>query len=337
MRSLVSASRCRGRLNSNVRLHEIPMGTTATESCPLCDLEPQQVATSDFGKRKHLRCQRCGELRITTTAADRAKRRGDAARLSAWLRSRSDLGVETPEITSQNLDEIVSNLPQHSINDKQALLLEAISRRSKYPGYSVAIDSAIDYPVAWCENPEELGFHVDTLLERKLLMDGQGTYTPSGPGPSEYIITADGWKHLDEQSRPRVVSDQAFVAMSFDSSLLEAWENGIRLAAKRAGYKPFRTDAQPSIDRIDVRIMTEIRRSKIVIADVTLQRPGVYFEAGYAIGLGIPVFWCVRQDDLDKVHFDTRQYNHIVWETPADLEKKLHDFIFAVAGPASAA
>lgn len=60
-----------------------------------------------------------------------------------------------------------------------------------------------------------------------------------------------------------------------------------------------------------------------MIADFTGNRNGVYFEAGFAMGLGIPVIWTCRKDHIDNVHFDTRQYNHIVWETPEELREKL--------------
>ena len=68
------------------------------------------------------------------------------------------------------------------------------------------------------------------------------------------------------------------------------------------------------------------------MADVTEQRRGVYFEAGYAIGIGLPVKWCIRKDDLTIVHFDTRQYNHVVWESIQELKEKLYDIICAVIG-----
>jgi len=44
------------------------------------------------------------------------------------------------------------------------------------------------------------------------------------------------------------------------------------------------------------------------------------------------VIWCVRKDQLDEVHFDTRQYNHIVWETPEELKEKLYQLIRAGIG-----
>ena len=50
---------------------------------------------------------------------------------------------------------------------------------------------------------------------------------------------------------------------------------------------------------------------------------GFIFEAGLAMGLGIPVIFTCRHDMLDKLHFDTRQYNHIVWTGPEDLNERL--------------
>ena len=145
-------------------------------------------------------------------------------------------------------------------------------------------------------------------------------------------ITADGWDYLEKLERHIEERTQAFVAMSFSDDLKSIWEGPIYNAITKAGYKPYRVDAEPHSERIDAKIISEIKNSRFVVADVTEQKLGVYFEAGYAIGLGLPVLWCVRKDDLDNVHFDTRQYNHIVWETADDLETRLYDFICAIIG-----
>jgi nucleoside 2-deoxyribosyltransferase len=63
--------------------------------------------------------------------------------------------------------------------------------------------------------------------------------------------------------------------------------------------------------------------SRYVIADFTGNRGGVYFEAGFAQGIGKPVIWLVDKADLGNVHFDTRQYNHIVYQDYADLKTQL--------------
>ena len=105
--------------------------------------------------------------------------------------------------------------------------------------------------------------------------------------------------------------------------LLPAYTEGIGAALRDTGYEPFRVDRLEHNNKIDDVIISEIRRSGLLIADVTNHRPSVYFEAGFAMGLGLPVIWSVKQDQIDAVHFDTRQYSHVVWSDPEDLRKKL--------------
>jgi nucleoside 2-deoxyribosyltransferase len=132
-----------------------------------------------------------------------------------------------------------------------------------------------------------------------------------------------GWQRVDELRRTRVISDQAFVAMWFDPQMRDAWTDGIKPALSATGYTPIRLDFVEHNERIDDRIIAEIRRSGLVVADFTGDRGGVYFEAGFAMGLGIPVIWTCHKDDVEKLHFDTRQYNHIEWLEPGDLREKL--------------
>lgn len=137
---------------------------------------------------------------------------------------------------------------------------------------------------------------------------------------------------------------QAFVAMWFDPSMNEAYRSGFTPAIEDAGYRPVRVDQKEHSNKIDDEIIAEIRRSRFVIADFTcepitlkgeqvaISRGGVYYEAGFAQGLAIPVIWTRRAECIDHVHFDTRQYNHIVWSDPKQLRKKLYNRIRAVIG-----
>ena len=101
--------------------------------------------------------------------------------------------------------------------------------------------------------------------------------------------------------------------MWFTADLDTAYSDGIVPALAENGYAAVRVDRVPHNDKIDDRILAEIRRSGLMVADFTGNRGGVYFEAGFARGLGLPVISTVHKDHLKDVHFDTRQYNHIVW------------------------
>ena len=94
----------------------------------------------------------------------------------------------------------------------------------------------------------------------------------------------------------------------------------------------FRIDAKEHINGISDEILAEIRRSRFLVADYTLTNNGVYFEAGVAVGLGIPVIGTCRADHLDKLHFDIKHINTLKWETPAQLARDLTKRISGVIG-----
>lgn len=108
-----------------------------------------------------------------------------------------------------------------------------------------------------------------------------------------------------------------------ENRLDKAYKKGFQEAIHAAGYAPLRIDLKEHNGKICDVIIAEIRKSRFIVADFTNHRGGVYFEAGYALGLGLPVIWTCRDDDKDGLHFDTRQYNHILWTDESDLFEKL--------------
>jgi nucleoside 2-deoxyribosyltransferase len=112
--------------------------------------------------------------------------------------------------------------------------------------------------------------------------------------------------------------------MAFHGDLEPAF-GAIKSAIERAQLTPLRIDREHFTDKICERILTEIRRCSILVADVTKHRGGVYFEAGYALALEKTVVWTCRESDFKEVHFDTRQYPHIIWNSPEDLTEKLYE------------
>lgn len=311
--------------------------TAPTEKiCPICKLDKQDVRVWDYGERLSLECARCGKFTITRTASSIAERKNLGQKLTAWIKERTESGAEVPEINVNTLNEVEAALPTYKVTEKLLILLRAFEKRTQFPGQSLDVILRFDYPLAWAGSQEEFRYLLRALIERNLIRRTDGSNDLGDSFAYKFEITATGWAFIEEHDRPAAIGDQVFVAMSFSADLKPAWETGISPALKKAGYRPYRVDAEPHIDRIDTKIVTEIKNSRFLVADVTLQRPGVYFEAGYALALGLPVFWCVRTDDLKNVHFDTRQYNHIVWEDERHLAEQLHLFVIAIIGKGSA-
>lgn len=67
------------------------------------------------------------------------------------------------------------------------------------------------------------------------------------------------------------------------------------------------------LNRIDDEIVVQIRRSRFLVADLTGCRGGVYFEAGFAMGLGLPVIWTCKETSQRKLHFDVNHFPFLWW------------------------
>ena len=144
------------------------------------------------------------------------------------------------------------------------------------------------------------------------------------------IITVEGLTALakiNEQKNSRY----CFVAMSFDSTLKSAYSQAIAPAIRETGFLPLIVSEEhvESDKTINDAILAGIKKARFTIADFTQHRPGVYFEAGYALGRGQKVIYTCREDDIKNAHFDLRNNQHILWRESEDFKKKLVDKIEA--------
>ena len=83
---------------------------------------------------------------------------------------------------------------------------------------------------------------------------------------------------------------------------------GIKPAVEALGYEALRVDTKPHNDKIDSKIIELLMKSRFVVADFTDQRNGVYYEAEFAKGLGLPVIQTCMNEDFNNMHFDVSRY-----------------------------
>ena len=219
------------------------------------------------------------------------------------------------------MDDLLREFPKASqLVDRSLLNLARLVQHPMDP-----IDSQrADLPFLLFCPPQNLEVQVNFMLLSDFLRKHS-----SSPGVVGYHITPGAWSRIDELATPGAESRQAFVAMWFDPSVDGFYENGLKLGIADAGFEPQIISSKQHNNKICDEIIAEIRRSRFVVADFTGQRGGVYFEAGFAMGLGLPVIWVIQKDDVKNLHFDTRQYNHIVYTDAEDLRKQLHNRIAA--------
>lgn len=241
--------------------------------------------------------------------------------LSAAIRNQYEQG-ESLELLTNTVETLLEvarqpDDPFESIN----LLLRHIQSEVSSPAEAVSFHLQYDYPLIYARDPEEFEYYITKARELNLI--------EPGPDNQGYRLGLEGWRRLEELEKNRTQSNQSFVAMWFDEEMTSVYTEGIEPALNESGYDPIRIDMEEHNDKIDDRIIAEIRQSGLVVADFTGQRGGVYYEAGFAKGLGIPVIWTCHEDAVENLHFDTRQYNHIVWQEPEDLRSQLIDRIAA--------
>ena len=283
----------------------------------------------------------------------------EKARLTTWLVDQRLQGNNRPTVT-EGIVEYVVGRPSLPVYERAEKLLRFMSEQTVKAGESVFLfhhprdsefkEDALGFPVypdvptnpiflgamAWSESTsrEEVSYLVDYLEEEDWVRETE-KMSRMGLRSYEYRVTVRGHGRIAaEISGPD--SSQAFVAMWFDDSVRAAYDEGIEPAICDSGYKAKRIDRDLTVDKIDDAIISEIRRSRFLVADFTHgkqgARGGVYYEAGFALGLGIPVIFTCRRNMIDEIHFDTRQYAHVLWDNASDLKSSLRDRILARIG-----
>jgi len=126
--------------------------------------------------------------------------------------------------------------------------------------------------------------------------------------------------------------NQIFVAMWFGAEMDKFYEEGYEPAIQSMNYTAMRIDRKQFNDSIIEEIWKEIGNSIVLIADLTNNRGGVYFEAGIARGVKlcggeISLIFTCRKDYFDnpdtKPHFDVQGNNILIYADVDDLKRKL--------------
>ncbi len=256
------------------------------------------------------RCPTCGEFEMSWQASVTTPRMEDQVRwaLSWATRNASEQGTRLRLLTDDVQRTIESVTEPRNPLAKIDLLIKLLGSRARALGERAPFDPATDWPLILARGAGEA---VQVL---------RGHAFPGGG----VALTLKAWERLAElggESRPR--STKVFVAMWFDRTMNAVYDQGFHRALYALGYDPIRVDREQYLGKVDDFIIAGIRESALLVADFTGHRGGVYYEAGFAHGLGLPVVFTCREDQIREAHFDTRQYNHITWTTPADLAEKL--------------
>lgn len=303
------------------------------EPCPACNEKSMglEIRPSIKTDTEQVDCPICGKFTITWEAKSELRdRRSDLRHLlSGWIREQSIRG-RPPIICSSDyerkpdeagrfmLSEILDELVPQTVSATMERSLLNLARISKEPGLRLELRE-VERSICFARSGSQMLYYLQAMDTAGWLLD----YSPIIPDAAAFVLSPQAWQHISVLQSSQTESKQGFVAMSFATELDSAWHLGIFPGVTDSGFSPLRLYENEHNEKICDRIVAEIRKSRFLIADVTLQRPSVYYEAGFAQGLGRSVIWSCREDDLKNCHFDTRQYAHIVWRDPVELRERV--------------
>jgi hypothetical protein len=271
-------------------------------------------------------CPRCGEYDYDKSLGWRRIRSPDQmVHLSGWVREQNANGSKPVRIRPEIAARVMQRKPP-GLQERASRILVVLARDYRRP-YLWFVPDTITH------NPELQGVsyssgNEDVMMLLNVLED-QGFLKFAA---SQASLLVKGILAAEALRGPGSTSPQGFVAMWFDDNMSDAWLNGFEPGIRNAGYRPRRIDTKDYVGGVSDEIMAEIRGSRFVVADYTGQRNGVYFEAGFAMGLGLTILPTCRANDIDNLHFDIKHLNTLLWKTPEQLADTLAKRIRAIIG-----
>ncbi|MDI6447980.1 hypothetical protein [Anaerobaca lacustris] len=246
--------------------------------------------------------------------------------LSHWIRDKHEAviagefkGEERVILTDELVASIIHTVPPSPFQQANNLILWLGNARLPY-GERVSIQPATHQSIVGAITPHGFLFVLKHLLTEGLI---DGPAPTVSEGRTDARLTFDGWRRYDELKRASSDSRKAFMAMKYgDKRLDKLFEDVLRPAVKQTGFDLVRLIDRPKAGLIDNRLRVEIRTSRFLVADLTDENPGAYWEAGYAEGLGKPVIYTCEKTKFEtcKTHFDTNHHLTLQWDSNGSTE-----------------
>ena len=297
--------------------------------CPICGSDARVSSvrrTHDGHEAHHVTCEACGPYYATEEAHDDlpGTLRGDAeliARVAYGVR-RMQRPNHEPLLTTELVEQFTkTRLP--NVFEQADNLVRWLGTNVSGPGEQESLDGEKHLFTIGAKTVDGFLFVVDHL-HRAGILEGE----PTGGTEWNATLTFSGWQRFNELEQGDVDSRNAFMAMKYGDATLDRMINDcFRQAVAQTGFALVRLDDRPRAGLIDDRLRVEIRRAKFLIADLTHDNLGAYWESGFAEGLGKPVIYtCERgKFDREKSHFDTNHHLTVVWDArdPAAAAEQL--------------
>ena len=301
------------------------MSESIIGNCPICESKlSHNESYVKTGAYEDYECPRCGEFRLSYNLLSEIKNNLEVkvngrSIVSHWIRIHQS--NKPIEISASTMNEIINSFSLPSVKEQADNMIIWLCETFQHPGKKIY--EKIDFLISLIGalDLDNVKFIVRSLYRDRMFINYDDRALEIDDTIS-VMLSTDAWVKYDELLRATEDSRSAFMAMKFgDMQLERIYKEQIKQAVSEAGFEIKKLDEEPRAGLIDDRLRVEIRKSKFLIADLTHDNNGAYWEAGYAEGLGKQVIYTCRKGV--KTHFDTNHHLTVFWE---DTEEGLKEF-----------
>lgn len=288
------------------------MPPNGSMQCPICGGMLRTLFNASPGARYRVDCNNCGDHWLSHEVADDtwALLGGDATRARV---AHALFKVPAAQLVSTGLLQALT---------ENAALPPPLDRVDNLVALLAGVDPpGTPLPLTAMNLRAKLGCESTAAAEWVIVQtEKEGLIESAGPGG--HVLTFRGYKMHEERMRAGAGSRHAFMAMDFKAAdIREFFGEKLVPGVARTGFQLRTTEhAQKTAGLIDARMRVELHTSRFVVCDLTHNNRGAYWEAGFAEGIGRPVFYLCRSDVMDSVnpeqrpHFDIAHHSIVRWD-----------------------
>lgn len=312
--------------------------------CPFCQQDPaekREIASKDVYV---VTCRNCGNYKVTeefcrwssTEDLDLIIRRADAI-------DKYPIGHIQGAIHEHNLREMTPFIGWDSTTETEFMSIEELMQSVQVPrNPSQKIDKLLDnldrcsnskvgkylginleMGGKWCyaSDRAEFLFIISAAKEKKYFSEAEFSKTND---KYSLVLSLKAWDRIEETKKINQKSKQGFIACWFTdppNPNNQAIIEGIKIA----DYEPMILQGRHFPETVISKALGEIKKSRFVIVDLTGERKSVFFEAGYALGIGLDVIFVVEKEYWDtnktSLEFYVKNYNIKAYSSAEELKE----------------
>jgi len=295
-------------------------------TCPVC-LGTDGVQCGQLPSRADRRvfdCKRCGQFEIVKSLMASHYFDVQSSSLTALQRAALSHRLRTarrfggaPLIVSEWMERANTNLRLPAPPEQAANLVRIIGDHMVETGNGYTINPASDTARVGALNTYMFNQLCEELKAKKIIQPLKHETRAGVLNAQIYGLTLDGWERYEAERHGRFSGNYGFMAMKFHDPVLEKLvSDTVKPAVKDGiGYDLIDLRDVSRAGVIDNILREQIRDAAFILADLTHDNAGAYWEAGYAEGLGKPVVYLCEKSKFDsaKPHFDTNHCTTVLW------------------------